>query len=285
MRSCSTWNACSHTSSSPPRAAAIRISNPSWLHPYCERSVQLTAVASTLPAGATPRHAGPAPATGCRREHTSCRRRALSCCRRPVSRSHRRGPARGVLRARLAGRVTARPSAEAKPRRGGGRRREPLTFVAHAAGAVPAPERRGAVGPAEARRSHEPTADKPASASRSNARSAARLPPSPGLVCCIARLNGGARLREKARPPTAVAPEPDPQESRRDVGRASILAALARHGGHLCRSRRARPRPGARGAHRPGRPCTARDKDAGVRVPPPWRPAPHASTVPLLELP
>jgi hypothetical protein len=50
--------------------------------------------------------------------------------------SHRRGPARG---ARLAGRVTARPIAEAKPRRGGGRRREPAHVLAAAAGAVPAP--------------------------------------------------------------------------------------------------------------------------------------------------
>ena len=87
----------------------------------------------------TPRQAGRPPATGCRREHTSCRRRAFSCCRRPVSRSHRRGPARGVLHPRMAGRVTDRHSAEAKPRRGVGRRREHAHVRAHAAGAVTAP--------------------------------------------------------------------------------------------------------------------------------------------------
>jgi hypothetical protein len=59
--------------------------------------------------------------------------------------SHRRGPARGVLRARLADRVTARPSAEAQPRRGDARRREPAHVRGDSAGAVTAPVRRGAV--------------------------------------------------------------------------------------------------------------------------------------------
>jgi len=51
------------------------------------------------------------------------------------------GPARGVLRARPARRVPDRSPADAKPRHGGGRRREPAHVLAHAAGAVTAPEK------------------------------------------------------------------------------------------------------------------------------------------------
>ena len=172
----------------------------------------------------TPRHAGPAAG-----HELSSRAHELSSKGvelLPKAGQPQPSPRAGARRAPCAhGRPRDGPtSAEAKPRRGGGRRREPAHVRAHAAGAVPAPVRRGAVGPAEARRSHKPTADKPASASRSNARSAARLHRSPGLVCCIARLNGGARLREAAARPPAVAPEPDPQERRRDVARAPVLA-------------------------------------------------------------
>ena len=173
---------------------------------------------------------------------------------------HRRGPA-----ARRAPFAPGRPrdgptSAEAKPRRGVGRRREPAHVRGDAAGAVTAPVRRGAVGPAEARRSHKPAAGTPASASRSTARSAAGLLSRPALSACIAELNGGARPRARAHDPRLSRRSRTLQERRRDVGRASVPAERARHGGLVCRSQRARPRPGARGAHHARRPCAARER-------------------------
>jgi hypothetical protein len=91
------------------------------------------------------------------RKHAARRRHAAPSWagrRASISGSgHHRGLARGVLRALRAGRVTDRFSADAKPRRGGGRRHEPAHVRGDPAGAVTAPGRRGAVGPAEARRS------------------------------------------------------------------------------------------------------------------------------------
>jgi hypothetical protein len=145
------------------------------------------------------------------------------------------------LRARLDGRVTARFSAEAKPRRGLGRGHEPAHALA--AGAVTAPvQARG--------RWSGGRAPKPQASGRETR---ARFPFNPAISCgapsksgaatFIAPLNGGARLRARAHDSRAVAPEPDLQERRRDVGRASVRAERARHGGLLGRSRPARPRP------------------------------------------
>ncbi len=60
----------------------------------------------------------PPPATSCRGSGMNCRRRPLNCSRTPMSCSLRRGPARDVLRAHLAGAGPARSSGAAMPGRG-----------------------------------------------------------------------------------------------------------------------------------------------------------------------
>jgi hypothetical protein len=173
--------------------------------------------------------------------------------------------------ARRAPSVPGRPrdgpaSAEAKPRRGVGRRREPAHVRAHAAGAVPAPVRRGAVGRAEARRNHKPTADEPASASRSNARSAARLHPCSALSAASPVERRRSSARNKPARSSAVAPEPDPQDRRRDVGGAFVLAR-ARTTWRPPLPQPARTAAAWRTRCSPSSSsCTARDKDAGVRA-------------------
>ena len=140
-------------------------------------------------------------------------------------------------------------SAEAKPRRGGGRRREPA-HVSSARCGRSAGARKGA-GPLVRRRRAVATSRQPRSQRALSVQTRDQLQGSiarAGLVCCIARLNGGARLREAAQPAH------QPSRRSRTLKKAAAMSgerpselALARHGGLLCRSRRARPRPGARG--------------------------------------
>jgi len=157
----------------------------------------LCAVKSLAPRAATRRQAGP---TG---GHRSAATATAAGWRAPC----RHSP--------LARRVTDRSAAEAKPRRGDGRRHEHAHVLAGAAGAVTAPGRRGAVGPAEARHSQgqAPSSRRALPANRAISCDA-RSPP--GVVSCIAELDGSLVHQPSAATP-AIAPEPDPQEGRRDV--------------------------------------------------------------------
>lgn len=104
------------------------------------------------------------------------------------------------------------------------------------------------------KRSHKPAADEPASRRAPSVQTRDQL-----RSTILARLRLLYRPVERRRSSTskcrrlkAVAPEPDPQERRRDVGRASVLARVrtfARNRGLLCRWPAGTvARPGPRGA-------------------------------------